>query len=74
MTSITSPYGLLSCILLFICSCVHFKRVKALKHFLEISKDKGPLSIFQKAAIVGIRLQYQIGIIAIILAIVILLK
>lgn len=74
MTSISTLYGLLSCIILFICSCVHFKRIKALKYFIEVSKEHGPFSIFQKAAIVGIRLQYQIGIISIILAILILTK
>jgi hypothetical protein len=74
MTNISSPGGLLCCIILFICSCVHFRRVKALKHILEMAKDKGPLSIFQKAAVIGVRLQYQIGILSIILAIVILAK
>lgn len=74
MTSISSPFGLISCLILFICCCVHFKRIKALKHFLEMAKDKGPLSIFQKAAVVGVRLQYQIGFISIILAIIILIK
>jgi hypothetical protein len=74
MTNISSPGGFLCCLILFVCSCVHFRRVKALKHILEIAKDKGPLSIFQKAAVIGVRFQYQIGFFAIVLAIVILVK
>jgi hypothetical protein len=74
MTNISSVGGLLCCILLFICSCVHIRRVKALKHMLVLAKESGPFSIFHKASVVGIRLQVQLGISCIILAIFILLK
>lgn len=59
MTNLSNPEGLLACIVVFLCTCVHARRVKVLKPFLENVKD-GPLGILHSAGIVGMRLQFQI--------------
>ena len=74
MTNITDGVGLLTLILLTICSCVHFRRVKALKHMLLSAKNGGPLDIFYKASVIGIRFQVPIGVFCMILGVYILLK
>ena len=74
MTNITDGVGLLTLILLTICSCVHFRRVKALKHMLMAAKNGGPLDIFYKASVIGIRFQVPIGALCALLGIYILLK
>jgi hypothetical protein len=74
MTNITDGVGLLTLILLTICSCVHFRRVKALKHMLLKAKQGGPLDIFYKASVIGIRFQLPIGIACMLLGLYILVK
>jgi hypothetical protein len=75
MTNLSSFEGLLSCVLIFICSCTHIRRVRALKPMINSAlKQFGPLSIFHKASVIGIRLQVQIALLALIIAIYILLR
>jgi uncharacterized membrane protein len=70
MTNVSAFEGLLACALIFICTCAHIKRVKVLKPLINDQfRHFGPLSIFNKAAVIGIRLQVQIGISCIVLAI-----
>lgn len=72
MTNITDGVGLLTLILLTICSCVHFRRVKALKHMLLSAKQGGPFDIFYKASVIGIRFQLPIGLACMLLGLYIL--
>ena len=52
MTNASNFEGLLSLVLIFIASCVHINRVKALKPILSTEfKNYGPLSIFHKASV-----------------------
>jgi hypothetical protein len=74
MTNITDGVGIITFILLTICSTVHFRRVKALKHMLLSAKNGGPLDIFYKASVIGIRFQVYIGIACVLLGMYILLK
>ena len=75
MTNVSTFEGLLSCVLIFICSCVHLRRVKALKPVINNAlKQFGPLSIFHKASVIGIRLQVPIGVLCISLAVYIILR
>lgn len=67
MTNVSSFEGLLACVLILICTCAHISRVKSLKSLLNW-KQFGLLSIFHKAAVIGIRLQLQIGLICLILS------
>ena len=73
MTNLSTFEGLLACILIFITSCVHFRRVKAFKELI-MKKQFGPLSVFQKASVIGLRLQVQIGLICTALAFYILFR
>ena len=57
MTNAYSFEGLLACVLVFICSCVHIRRVRSLKHFIVDNKCNGFFSIFYKASVIGLRLQ-----------------
>ena len=68
MTNVSNLEGLLACVLIFVCTCAHIKRIKALKSIINW-KQFGILSIFHKASVVGIRLNVQIGIACLILAI-----
>lgn len=75
MTNISSFEGLLSCVLIFICSCTHIRRVRALKPMVHSAlKQYGPLSIFHKASVIGVRLQVPIALCCIAVAIYILLR
>lgn len=74
MTNITDGVGLLTLILLTICTCVHFRRVKALKHMLLAAKNGGPFDVFYKASVIGIRFQVPVGLACTILGIYILLS
>jgi hypothetical protein len=57
MTNITTAEGLLSCVLVFICSCTLVRRVKVMQPVLSsLVKQFGPLSIVHKASILGQRL------------------
>lgn len=75
MTNATNIEGLISIVLIFVASCVHVNRVKALKPILSTDlKLMGPLSIFHKASVVGIRLKWPISIFCAILAFYILIR
>ena len=75
MTNVSTFEGLLSCVLIFICSCAHLRRVKALKPLINNAvKQFGPLSIFHKASVIGLRLQVPIGILCITVAIYIIVR
>lgn len=75
MTNASNFEGLLSLVLIFVASCVHVYRVKALKPILSTDfKQYGPLSIFHKASVVGIRLKWPISILCAALAIYILVR
>lgn len=73
MTNIQSLEGLIATVLIVIITCVHIKRITILKSYLNL-REFGPLSIFNKAAVIGLRLQLQIGIICIALALYILIR
>lgn len=75
MTNVSTFEGLLSCVLIFICSCAHLRRVKALKPLINNAvKQFGPLSIFHKASVIGLRLQVPIGILCITVAIYVIVR
>ena len=75
MTNVSTFEGLLSCVLIFVCSCAHLRRVRALKPVINSAlKQFGPLSIFHKASVIGIRLQVPISLSCIALAIYILIR
>lgn len=75
MTNVSTFEGLLSCVLVFICTCAHIRRVRALKSVINSAlKQFGPLSIFHKASVIGLRLQFQISFCCIVLAIYILVR
>jgi hypothetical protein len=63
MTNLANLEGLFACILVFAISCVHVRRIRVLKRFVE-SKQYGPTSILHKASVIGIRLQLQIALLA----------
>ena len=67
MTNVERFEGLLSCVLIFICSCALVKRVRAFKSLLNW-KQFGPLSIFHKASVIGLRLKKQTAIACVVLA------
>ena len=67
MTNVSDFEGLLACVLIFICTCAHIKRIKVLRPLINW-RQFGPLSIFSKAAVIGIRLQVQVGILCLILS------
>lgn len=75
MTNVSTPEGLISCVLVFICSCAHIRRIRALKPIINSAvKQFGPLSIFHKASVIGMRLQIPVGIICVTLALYILIR
>jgi hypothetical protein len=73
MTNVSSLEGLLSCVLIFICSCALIRRVKVLKSVLNW-KQFGPLSIFHKAAVIGTRLKLYVSLGCTILAVYVLIR
>jgi hypothetical protein len=75
MTNVSTFEGLLSCVLIIICSCAHIRRVRALKPVINSAlKQYGPLSIIHKASVIGLRLQIPISIICVVLAVYILVR
>jgi hypothetical protein len=75
MTNATNFEGFFACVLIFICTCVHLRRVKSLKQIINsYFKQFGPLSIFHKSSVLGIRLQIPIAIICITLSIYIIIR
>ena len=74
MTNVTTLEGLLSVVLVFICSCVHIRRVRALKFMTLSWNHYGPLSILHKASVIGIRLSVGVAALCFSLAIYILLR
>lgn len=73
MTNISNLEGLFSVIIVFIISCVHLSRVKALNPYIMTQKS-GALSVFYKGAILGTRLKNYVCLIAIILSLYILFR
>ena len=59
MTNASSFEGMLSCVLIFIISCVHLRRIRALKPLVLSTKQFGPLSIIYKASVFGVRLKVR---------------
>jgi hypothetical protein len=55
MVTLSSPQGVCSFVVLFICSCAYLRRVPRLTALVDQNRS-GPLGIFYKAAIVGQRL------------------
>ena len=75
MTNVSTIEGLISCVLVFISTCVHIRRIRALKPIINSAvKQFGPLSIFHKASVIGMRLQIPIGIICVVLGLFILIR
>ena len=75
MTNVSTIEGLISCVLVFITTCVHIRRIRALKPIINSAvKQFGPLSIIHKASVIGIRLQIPVGIVCIILGLFILIR
>ena len=75
MTNVADLEGFVACVLIFICSCAHIRRVRALKPFIKSAlKQFGPLSIFHKASVIGLRLQIPIGLACVIVALYILVR
>lgn len=74
MTNVSTFEGLLSVVLVFICSCVHIRRVRALKFITLTWNHYGPLSIFHKASVIGLRLSVVVALLCFSLAIYILVR
>ena len=75
MTNASNFEGLMALVFIIIASCVHVYRVKALKPILATAfKRYGPLSIFHKASVVGIRLKWPISFLCMILSFYILIR
>jgi len=55
MVNISSPAGIASFVVLFICSCAYLRRVPRIRAVID-RETKGPSSIIHKAALVGQRL------------------
>lgn len=66
MTNVSSFEGLATVVLVFICSCAHVRRVKALRPLTTLTLT-GPLSLFHKASVIGLRLKEAVGCICIFL-------
>ena len=73
MTNISNFEGLVSLVIVFIASCVHLRRVKAISPYI-LMHTSGPLSIFRKGAIIGDRLKNHVSTIALGLALYILFR
>lgn len=73
MTNLSNLDGLLSCILVLICSCVFLRRVKAME-WLFAKNQFGPVSLLHKASVIGSRLATPLACAATALAIVIILR
>jgi hypothetical protein len=73
MTNITNLDGLISCIVIMLCSCVLLRRVKAM-HPLFMKKQFGPLSVLLKASVIGTRVAGPLSCFAMVLAVIILLR
>jgi hypothetical protein len=75
MTNASNLEGLVVIVLVFIATCVHINRIKRLKQIFSTSfKRLGPLSIFHKASVIGIRLMYPISFLSMMLAIYIVVR
>jgi hypothetical protein len=61
MTNVSSFEGLIASILIFICTCTLFRRVKAMKS-LTNEWNYGPLSLLHKASVIGLRLKLPVAI------------
>lgn len=68
MTNISNLDGLIAGLLVFVCSCVMLRRVKAMQT-LFMRQQFGPLSVLHKASVIGTRLATPIACIAIALAV-----
>jgi hypothetical protein len=66
MTNVSSFEGLASVFLVALCTCVHLVRIKSLKPITDLWI--GPLSLFRKAAVLGLRLKVAIGALCLALA------
>lgn len=60
MTNVFCSEGILSFILLFICSCAYFRYVPRIKGMME-NRKKGLFGVFFKASVIGIRLHYVVS-------------
>jgi hypothetical protein len=71
MTSVSSLEGLSAAFLVFLCTCAHVRRVKALRPLTALWV--GPFSLFHKASVIGLRLKEAVGAVCIALGLYILL-
>lgn len=67
MTNAYTADGFLAVILLFICTCTHIRRVKALQP-LVLEHQVGFWGIVYKASVIGIKLQIPVALLSIALA------
>ena len=74
MTNVSTLEGLLTVVLIFICSCVHIRRVRALKFITSTWTHYGPLSIFHKASVIGIRLSLVVALLCFGVALCVILR
>ena len=73
MTNISNLDGLIAALLVFVCSCVMLRRVKAMQP-LFMRQQFGPLSVLLKASVIGTRLATPIAFACFALALYILLQ
>lgn len=73
MTNAYSAEGFLAVILIFLCTCTHIRRVKAIKP-LVLAHPVGFWGIVYKASVIGIRLQMPIAVTSVLLAVYLLWK
>lgn len=67
MTNAYSVEGFLAAILIFLCTCTHIRRVKAIKPYV-LAHPVGFWGIVYKASVIGIRLQKPIAGMCVLLA------
>lgn len=74
MTNTSDFEGFLALVLVFICTCVHLRRVPALKEFFLSSRDSVVSNMLRKTSVLGIKFQVPITLSCIVVAILVLIK
>jgi hypothetical protein len=73
MTSVSDFEGFLSLILVFICTCVHIRRIPFLRNYFLNSKHSVVSQLLKRASAVGLKFQWTIGAICVALSILVLI-
>ena len=74
MTNASDFEGLLAVALIFVCTCVHFRRVPVLRNFFLSSPNSIVSSVLKKTSSIGLKFQVPVTIACLVVAILILIK